>query len=283
MGRVCIVTDNSVQFSLPIFPGRSNIKILPFIQTYKGKVYDNGQEIKPSEIPVFAPIGDEPRQLIPTPEKIRQFFTSIEEEKVFDQALVIVSSSHLTGLHEAVCQALTGWNCRVEIRLVDSLSISLGLGFLVQAAAETAASSNYVNDIELLVRSYIPKIFAIFCTPGLAYLHQSGFIDHAQAIAGEYLGLMPIFTLDEGVLSPLEKVRNHRQVIDYFQEFLDEFENLRHISQVINSAHSSQESRFLREHAQAAFPGTPFTEHSINSAVAAIFGPQTSAIFAFEK
>lgn len=283
MSRVCIVTDNSVQFSQPTFSGRQNIKILPFTQTYKEMGFENGHDLKPTDLPIFPSDGQVPHLLIPSTDKIRLFFTSIEEEKVFDQALVIVNSSHLSPMYLAVCQAITGWNCRVQIQLVDSLSISLGLGYLVQAAAESLVVKNSMIEAEHLVRSLIPKIYAILCTPGLAYLHQSGFVDNAQAMVGEYLGLLPLFTLDDGILSPLEKVRNHRQVVDFFQEFLDEFEALKYISLIINSTPSAQDSRFLREHAQMNFPGTPFTEHSINAALAIMFGPQTSAIFAFEK
>ena len=69
----------------------------------------------------------------------------------------------------------------------------------------------------------------------MTYLYQSGFIGDAQALVGEMLGLLPIYTLEEGRLTPVEKARNYRQLIDFMQEFIDEFSDLYHIALIQSS------------------------------------------------
>jgi DegV family protein with EDD domain len=283
MGRVCIVTDSTVQFSLPSFVGRQVVKILPFGIFLNGQLHEGARDIKPADLPLFPPEENHPCLQVPTPEEILRFFSVIEVENQYDQVLAIFSSASMNPLFEQVKNTLDGQNGRLRVQVIDSQTISIGLGFLVQSAADLLIRQASLSEGEHLVRSLVPHIYSVFCTPGLSYLAQSGFVDPAQAMVGEYLGLFPLFTLEEGRLSPLEKVRNHRQVLDFFQEFLDEFEHLNHISLVQSISSNPQDGRLLREHIQENHPKTPFTEHSISPALAALLGPQTSALFAIEN
>jgi len=283
MGITCIVTDSHVQFPQPSFAGRQLVRILHHSYQLNGQTYEAGKDLKTSDLPAFPPDNTLPGILLPDPEQICRFFEVIEEDRSIDRIIAIFTSAQLFPLFSKVQDALVSFSGRVQIQLIDSQSTSIGLGFLVQSAIDAIQKNYSSSEVEHLVRSLIPRIYAILSTPGLSYLHRAGFVDHSQAIVGEMLGLMPLFALEEGHLTPLEKVRNHRQVLDSFQEFLDEFENLHHIALVQNIAPNSQDGRLLREHAMDSYPKTPFTEHSINLALAALLGPQTSSLFAIES
>ncbi len=283
MGITCIVTDSYVQFPQPSFHGRQMVKILPQGYTINGRIQPQAGDLKANDLPLFHSEKNFPHAIYPDADQICQFFAAIEEEKAFDRILAILTSSQLSPIFAQVKDALRSFSGRVQIQVIDSHSTSIGLGFLVQSAVEAIVKNATFTDVELLVRRLISQIYAIVCTPCLSYLYKAGFVDQSQALVGEMLGLQPLFALEEGHLTPLEKVRNHRQVLDSFQEFLDEFESLQHIGLVQNISPNSQDSRLLREHAQANFPKTPFTEHSINLALAALLGPQTSCLFAVES
>jgi DegV family protein with EDD domain len=171
---------------------------------------------------------------------------------------------------------------RVSVQVIDSQTTSVGLGYLVQTAAEAALRHDSAIEIERVIRGIIPHIYSIFCIPGLTYLHHAGFIDYAQAVAGEMLNLLPIFTLEEGHLTPLEKARNMRGLSDFFQEFLDEFCDLYYISFIQSAPPLNHESRVLREHAQSNFSNAPFSEHAINLPLAALFGPRSLGVIVVE-
>jgi len=282
MNSICIVTDCFVQFPQPSFVGRQSVKILNQGYQLNGHFFENGKDLKASELPPFPGESQKPQIVQPTGDQIRQFFSSIEDERSYDRILAILTSSQLSPLFFNVKEALKSFPARVQVQLIDSQSVSIGLGFLVQSAVEAALKNYSFIEVEHLVRSLIPRIYAIFCTPGLSYLSQAAIVDHSQAMVGEMLGLLPLFALEEGHLTPLEKLRNHRQVLDSFQEFLDEFEYLQHIALVQSVNPNSQDGRLLREHAQDSFSKTPFTEHSINPAMAALLGPQTIGLFVVE-
>ncbi len=64
----------------------------------------------------------------------------------------------------------------------------------------------------------------------MTFLYQTGIMGYPQAIVGEMLNLLPIFSFEEGRMISVEKVRNSRHLQDNFQEFLDEFSDLDNIA-----------------------------------------------------
>jgi len=201
----------------------------------------------------------------------------------YDGILGIFMSSHLCAMFanaQSAAQALRG---SVNIQVVDSQTTSIGLGFLVETAAEAAAKGKSLGEIEHLIRSLTPHIYGVLCTPGPSYLFYNGFVDRGQATISEMLGLYPIFAIEEGNLSPLEKVRNHRHTVNYFQEFLDEFDDLIHIAFLQSCPASNSEVHILRDHLRENFSKTPFSSHGINLSLASLFGPRTLGLFIMEK
>jgi fatty acid-binding protein DegV len=134
-----------------------------------------------------------------------------------------------------------------------------------------------------MARSMIPHIFMMFCTPSLSYLHGAGFVDQGQAFISDMLGLLPIFSLEEGKISAIEKVRNTRGLVDFMQEFICEFDELTHIAFLQSTTPLAHEVRAMREHAQTCFPQTPFSEHHLNLPLASLIGPRSVGLVVVEK
>jgi DegV family protein with EDD domain len=283
MGSIAILTDSAVQFTLPSFNGRNLVRVIPYHIQYRGTLYDGGKPLKPGELPMSVTDETRPTLVLPPFEQLVSLFSQDEAGKTYDQVLGIFSSAAMCDIVSLALAAQKLINGRTRFQIVDSQTTSVGLGILVQTAADAIAKGASLADTERLVRSFLPHIYAIFCTPGLTYLYGSGFLDRAQATVGEMLGIYPIFAIEEGHLSPLEKVRNHRQVLDFFQEFLEEFDQLQYIA-FLQSAigNNSQDGRILRDHAQDHFAKTPFSEHTVNLPIASLFGPNMMGIFVVE-
>ena len=280
MGSIRILTDSAAQFTLPTFPGRSLVKVIPYDINYRGTLYEAGRNLKPAELPLSVAFGDLPKLIVPSFDQMCDSFSRDEYGQTYDQVLGIFSSSAICDFYEQAALAQKQVNGRIRLQIVDSQTTSVGLGMLVQAAAEAVSKGASLAETERLVRSMVPHIYAVVCTPGLSYLNLSGFMDRAQAFVGEMLGVFPLFTIEEGHLSPLEKVRNHRQVIDFFQEFLEEFDQLQSISFVQCAIGcNAQDGRILREHTQDHFTRTSFSEHTLNLPVATLLGPNALGLF----
>ncbi len=278
MTSICILTDSTVQFLRPAFPGHQLVNIIQ-LKTWLGNT-PGGSEFKTSDLPFSAQNGNPPKLVIPNAEELRQQFISLGNH--YNEILAILVSSQLNPIYSIAQQAGLAVRGRVSVQVIDTQTTSIGLGFLVQLAAQAAINNASSIEIERLLRGVIPHIYSMFCIPTLSYLYYSGFIDHAQSVAGEILGLLPLFSLEEGHLTSVEKARNLRHLGDYFQEFLDEFYDLGHISLIQSVPPMVNEGRALREHAIVNFPGTPFSEHPIGISLATIFGPRSLGVFAIE-
>jgi fatty acid-binding protein DegV len=99
---------------------------------------------------------------------------------------------------------------------------------------------------------------------------------------GEMLSILPVFAFEEGKMVSVEKVKNFRLLLENYQEFVDEFNDLDQVALVQSQPPLIHETHSLREHVNSSFPGTPFIELTINLALAALFGPAAVGIFAIE-
>lgn len=281
MSLPSIITDSAVQFPQPTFAGRNLVKVVPLDVRINATIYPGGEGLKPAFLPPTLPQGQTVALLSPEPEEYYRLF--VETCQTSHEVLAIFSSSSLLPVYAKAQQAATTLDGRLPISLIDSQTIGVGLGLLVETAAVALAGGVSLAETDRLVRSMIPHIYTVIASPGLSYLHQAGFLDFAQAWVGESLGMLPIFTLEEGRLTPMEKVRSHRQITEFFQEFMDEYERLSHIALVQGGSGSAQETRLLREHAQDCFPSAHFSEHNLNQTLSVLFGPKTSSMVLIES
>lgn len=283
MESVCILTDNTAQFAKPIFPGNDRVRVaqLRVSLNLPPEPAENGNEWKVSSLPISARNGLEPRLVPPTPDDFVLLFNQLGQ--VYSEIVAIFLSSSLSQTYANAHKAAEAVRGQVNVQVINSQTTSIGLGILVETAAKAADAGMPVADIECLVRGIIPHIYSVFTIPGLTYLQQAGLLDPGQALVGEMLGLYPLYTMEEGRLTPLEKVRSLRHLLDYFQEFMDEFDNLVHVAFIQSCPQLSHESHALREHAGDCFPDTPFSEHPISLPLATLLGPRTVGVFAVEK
>ena len=278
---VCILTDSTVQFVHPVFNGRDLVHILDLKTTTHKSGSRPKSTLKTDELPASARNDLNPALQIPTSEQLRLKYLELSSQ--YNEIVVMLHSSHLSEAALNAQEAADAVRGRVSVQVIDTLTISVGLGYLIEAAAEAASSNAPSTEIERLMRGLIPHIYSVFCIPGLTYLYYAGHLGKAQALVGEMLNILPIFSLEEGRLTPVEKMRNSRHLIDFLQEFMDEFSDLDQISIVQSIPPMTHEIKTLREHIAINFTHTPVSEHTINLPAATLFGPRTLSVFVVEQ
>lgn len=272
MRKSCILTDSSAQFSQPSFIGKHLIRVIPMDVEYESRIFTEGKDLKLSRLPLSSTRVLHPQILTPGVTHFRELFLSLSQ--VYDEILVLLMSNQLSPIYDQIVQAVTPIQSHTDIHIINSQTTSVGLGILVQSAAQLMDEGVSVTEIERRLRKQIPHIYTLLCTPGLSYLHYAGILDQAQATVAELLNMFPIFTLEEGRLTPLEKVRSQRSALDFFQEFLDEFDALDQIALLQGTPQLLQESRLLKQYAAETHPSALYSEHTINTILATLTGPR---------
>ena len=279
MAQTSILTDSSVQFTKHSMNGRNLIEVVPFHVQEMGSEQDVGNKI------LQYPVSSTQKPLpVVEPPTVAEYAQAIRNLGQYSQDIIALSvSSQLSEAYQNLHEAVKQTQGRARVHEVDTQTIGLGLGYLVQQAAELANRGVSADQIEYLMRGQVPHIYAQFCLPCLTYLTRPALIGYPQAVVGEMLNILPVFSFEEGKLISIEKVKNYRALLDYFQEFLDEFNELDAIAVMQSVPSLLQDARALKEHANSNFPRVPFSEHSLNPVIAAMFGPRSVGIFAMEN
>ncbi len=281
MPNIAIITDSTAQFPNPNFLGKELVRIIPLSIEFNGLIKTESDGIKTSDLPSYLPEGNFAKLIVPSPIEISEHLSSLL--KKFDELLIITNSANLSSLYQNSLEAVKLIQAETSIQVVNSQTIATGLGLLVQSATEVTNKGYSLTDTERYIRQLIPHIYSLFCTPGMKYLHNIGILEFAQATIGEMLNLHPIFTLEEGYPQAICKVRNFRHAQDYFQEFIEEYDDLLHISLLKGTHTQGIDNRIIKLFVQENFPETPFSEHHINPFLGAIVGPKSLGLIVFER
>lgn len=280
IGRVCILTDNSAQFPVASFPGHELVNVIPLHVQINGHHYPESRGVRAHDLPVTARFGLQAVVLPPSADEFRRMYAYLGQ--IYDEIVVLLLSSSLNPAVTRALEAAESVQGRTVIHVVDTKTMAVGLGLLTQAAAQAASGGLAGTEIVRLIRGLIPHIYAMFCIPGLTYLHQAGLVGAAQALVGEKLGIMPLFIMENGQLVAVQKARSSRHLVDCLHEFVCEFRQIEHIAVVQGVPPYEQEVRALRERISLDLGTLPISEHIIGAAPASMLGPHSLGLYVLE-
>lgn len=136
-------------------------------------------------------------------------------EKVFeevaaagDSAVVITLASQFSGTCQSARIAAEDYD---NIHVVDSGSVTLGAGILVEYALRCACSGMGAAEIAALLEKKKEDICLIAMLDTLEYLKKGGRISAAVAFAGGLLNIKPVVNVKDGVINILGKARGSKQ------------------------------------------------------------------------
>ncbi len=98
------------------------------------------------------------------------------------------------------------------LEVVDSKTVSMGLGLQALFAARMAYRGLTVFNISQRLRAIAPRIQLFFGVDTLDFLVKGGRIGKARAAIGKLFGIRPILGVEEGEVVKVDQVRGGRQV-----------------------------------------------------------------------
>ena len=281
MSRICLLTDSTVQFPAPLFPGNELVNVIPLHVEMNNHLYTDGKDIRTANLPESARQPGSPKALPPTVEEFTEVYSNLGRR--YSDIVTILVSSHLNPVISTAVEAASIAGGPARVHIIDSQTTAVGLGLLVQAAARAAQKGADSVEITRLVRGMVSKIYTVFCAQSLSYLYKSGHLDPAQAIVGEMLNVMPFLILENGRLVPIQKVRSPRHLVDILHEFIMEFSDLKHVAIIQGVPPFEQEARNLRDRINAEDTSPSFSEPTLGAALASSLGPRSLGIVVWEK
>ncbi len=208
--KVAIVTDGACSIS-PARGEELGIHIAPVYVTFGDKTYRAGMDLEDTEFYKLLEASKKlPTTAQPTAADFVNLYGKLADE--VDEIITIVISHHMSATIQSAEMANEQFN-KIPVHIVDSGSVSLGLGMLSLAAARAAAQGQDAQAIMHLVENIKHRINVIFTVDTLEYLHKGGRIGGATAFLGSALSIKPILYIKDGRIEPLEKQRTRKRSI----------------------------------------------------------------------
>ncbi|MFD6092972.1 DegV family protein [Oerskovia sp. NPDC060338] len=205
---VRVVTDSTA--SLP--PGdHPALSVVPLQVLVGDETFLEGVDMSPDDVADRIGSGQRVTTSQPTPQALVQTY-----EAAARAGARSIVSIHLSGdlsgtVHAA---ALAATRSPVPVRVVDSRTVAMGLGFAALAAADSAASGGTVDEVARRAIAVADSSRAIFMVDSLEHLRRGGRLGAAAAALGTVLGVRPLLAVRDGRIEVIQKVRTRSAAVE---------------------------------------------------------------------
>ena len=207
---VAVVTDSTAH--LPEgFAERHAVRVVPLHVLVDGVVSLDGVETGPAAVAEAM----SQRKIVTTSRPTPTEFVKEYRSALADGADAIVSvhlSRELSGTWEAAVLAAQEVGPD-RVRVVDSRTTAMGLGFAALHAASAASAGASAADVEAAAVTAAGCSSTLFVVETLDHLRRGGRIGPAAALLGTALAVKPVLHMSDGRIVPLEKVRTMNRAI----------------------------------------------------------------------
>ena len=162
-----------------------------------------------------------PETAAPSPGSFEEAFRACAEDGA-DAVVCIDLSSDLSATMQSAQNAARALEGEIDVRVLDSRSISSGLGTIVRLAAAAAADGASADDIVALVEDLAGRTRIIATLDTLDNLKKGGRIGGAQALLGSMLSVKPAIDISTGVVEQAGKPRTRRKSLEWLRDRLFE-------------------------------------------------------------
>lgn len=213
---VRIVTDSSADLAADVVE-RLGIEVVPLSIRFGDEEYTDGVDLSVSQFyDKLASSADLPETAAPSPGAFEAAFRR-QADAGADAIVCINLSSGLSATLQSAQNAASAVE-GLDVRVVDSRSITSGLGTEVRLAAEAAADGAGADDVVALVDDLVGRTHVFGALDTLDNLKKGGRIGGAQALLGSLLSVKPLLDLSSGEVAEAGRARTRRRALEWLRD-----------------------------------------------------------------
>jgi DegV family protein with EDD domain len=229
MPGVFVVTDSSCDLDQDeIDP--FNIEIVPLTIRFGSEEYTDRQDLSVEAFyQRMANTEDLPQTACPSPGAFEQAFHNARGAGAEAVVCLTISSDLSTTFQSALTAAAT-FEGGMVVHVVDSRTVSSGLGTLVIEAGKVAAGGAAIGTVLRRVGDLIPRTHVLAALNTLENLKKGGRIGSATAMVGSLLSIKPVIDLSGGIVHEAGKARTRKRALQMLYERMGAAKQIEHVA-----------------------------------------------------
>jgi DegV family protein with EDD domain len=266
---VKVVTDSTSDIP-PNLAQDLNITVVPIYVIFGQKVYRDRVDIFEDEFYHKLGFGSVyPTTSVPSPQDFADAYDKLARET--DEIISIHITSKLSGTYNSALlgKQLVSKKCRIEV--VDSMSMSMGLGLSVIAAAREALAGSNLEQVTDLVRQTTLQVHILMMADTLKYAVRGGRVSKTYGLLGTVLRVRALLGMRDGDLFLAGLARTRAKALERMYEFAKSFPKVQEIALAYTTEYDDVKT--LAERLKPAFPETTIHIARVGPSVGTYAGP----------
>ncbi len=205
-----VVADTTCGLPRPLLQQRG-IPLIPQVVMFAEQAYHDDAELDTATFLSKLKASRElPKTAAPEPALYHPIF---EQARVRGESVIVIApTSKASGTVRSALTAAQDFP-DLDVRVVDTLTISCNLGTLVLLADDLARGGHSSDEIVGRIYEMIPRGQLYFVVDTLEYLAKGGRIGGAKALLGELLQIKPVLQIKDGQVEPFEQQRTRKRAL----------------------------------------------------------------------
>jgi fatty acid kinase fatty acid binding subunit len=229
-GPVGVVTDSSCDLPEDLVT-RWGIEVVPLTIRFGSEELTDREELSTSEFWArCARSAELPSTAAPSPGRFEAAYRRLSARGANRIVTLTLSGALSATMQSAELAARSVAGDGIDVRVVDSRTVTLGLGTIVLAAADRAAAGADIDAVEQLVRQLVTRTRVFGALDTLENLKKGGRIGNAKALLATALSIKPIIEVADGVVEQHGKQRTRSKalafLVDKVASYQGRIENL---------------------------------------------------------
>lgn len=271
-----IVTDSASDIPSEV-TRKLGISIVPLTVSFGKKVYRDGIDLNAEEFySKLAQSEELPKTAQPSVGSFIDVYETLAQQD--NEIISIHLSNKLSGTYNAALlakEAMTK-DCRIEV--VDSESVSMGLGLTVIAAAKAVRDGVTFKEAMDIIHRNVSRMHLLAFLQTLEYLEKGGRLGKGKALLGTLLHVKPLIAVREGEVQPFGRARTTRGALQRLYDFVNALLHIRGLSIMYTTV--SKEVEILAKLLAPLFPQDRIIVTQVGSTLGTHTGPGTLAVAA---
>lgn len=152
--------------------------------------------------------------------QFKAVYAELAAEPDTEGILSLHITSHLSGTYDSAVVAARQMPAEPPITVFDSLSGSMGLGFMVLEAAQLAEAGAKMAEIIRRLEVVRERMRIFLCLDNLRFAQMSGRVGMVRALLSSLLNIKPLLTVNQGKLELVGRARSRAQALNGLVEAL---------------------------------------------------------------